>query len=522
MDSNTKKRILLLNVSEEFKKTIEKTFDTCSYEVLDKYFHTDSSGKSPDLVIIGNDQNSNDSKSTDTENEIPVLYLTSEDATQNEIEKISEIELKQHAVDFIKHPVDSLELSSKVNSLLKRSDILKLYGSQTDLETDLVNKSIKVLIVDDDAYILKLFSYNFQKAGFVVKTALDGSEGFKQAKEFDPDVIISDIMMPKVDGYQFRKMVLQDPLLKTVPFVFLTAKGEDEDILSGYGLEIEDYIVKTSSPKIIIAKILAILKGQEKQRRKVVGEISQAANSLRAKVVPDASPYFQGFKIDQWHLPYKGVPGGDFLDYFPLDEDNLAVILGDVMGKKWGAWYFAFAFAGYVRSALRVVLQSATNDFSPSKLLQNINEAIYKDAKISEVFVTLSIIIIDRKNNIAKYAGAGDLPVFFKKKSPADGINKYSVELKSSEGLLLGFSPDGCYKDISMNLNSGDSIFVATDGIAEARNLEGELYGIDRFARLIGRILPEQEELNEIKKELNSFSNGRFDDDISLISIKAE
>ena len=75
-------------------------------------------------------------------------------------------------------------------------------------------------------------------------------------------------------------------------------------------------------------------------------------------------PKLKGFKINHWHQPFQGIPGGDFLDYFTLDENRVAVILGDVMGKKWGAWYFAFAYASYVRSAMRVVLQTGKESFT--------------------------------------------------------------------------------------------------------------------------------------------------------------
>ena len=85
-----------------------------------------------------------------------------------------------------------------------------------------------------------------------------------------------------------------------------------------------------------------------KERQKVVSELNHAAESLRAKVVPDTEPEFKGFLINHWHLPYHGIPGGDFIDYFHMDDEHFAIILGDVMGKKWGAWYFAPCFVALV------------------------------------------------------------------------------------------------------------------------------------------------------------------------------
>lgn len=367
-----------------------------------------------------------------------------------------------------------------------------------------------ILLVEDEFNIAKLFNYNLSKAGFHCEVAVNGAEGYQLAEKIKPDLIISDVMMPEVDGYEFRRRLLQNPELKQIPFVFLTAKAEEEDILTGYDLEIEDYIVKTSSPKVVIAKVSAILKSLERERVKVVDEVQKAADSMGAKVVPDEFPKFDGFLIKHWHMPFKNIPGGDFIDYFRLDEDNIAVILGDVMGKRWGAWYFAVAYAGYVRSAARFVLESS-NDYQPSHILQKVNESVFKDERIAEVFITLSIIILDKKNKTARYSGAGDLPLIFKSKS---------VERIISEGVLLGFSKSGEYEDTEIKLNPGDELFLVTDGITEARNKQGELYGEDKLMDFLSSLNPDEDTVEQIQKEIADYTGGEMDDDLSLIAVK--
>ena len=367
-----------------------------------------------------------------------------------------------------------------------------------------------ILLVEDEFNISKLFSYNLTKAGFHCEVACNGREGMEVAEKIHPDLIISDVMMPEVDGYEFRKRLLEHPDLKQIPFVFLTAKGDEDDILQGFDLEIEDYIIKTSSPKVVIAKVSAILKSLEKERVKVVDEVQKAADSMGAKSVPEEFPVLEGVQIKHWHMPFKNVPGGDFIDYFNMDDDNLAFILGDVMGKRWGAWYFAVAYAGYVRSAARFVLESS-NEYSPSHILQKVNESVFKDERISEVFITLSIIIINTKNMIAKYSGAGDLPLIVKSKV---------VERIISKGVLLGFSKSGEYEDYELKLTSGDELFLVTDGITEARNKAGELYGEERFMKFVGSLNGNEDTIEQIKKEILDYTGGEMDDDISVIAVK--
>jgi sigma-B regulation protein RsbU (phosphoserine phosphatase) len=376
--------------------------------------------------------------------------------------------------------------------------------------TDSSKTSNKILLVEDEFNIAKLFIYNLTKAGFNCEHANNGKEGLAQAHKNKPDLIISDVMMPEMDGFEFRKKLLEDEDLKSIPFVFLTAKGADDDILQGFDLEIEDYIIKTASPKVVIAKVSAILKSLEKERVKIVDEVQKAADTMGAKVVPDEALSFEGFKIKHWHLPYKNVPGGDFIDYFKIDEDNIVIVLGDVMGKRWGAWYFAVAYAGYVRSATRFVLESVKEN-KPSDILHKVNESVFKDERISEVFITLSIILLDKKNKRAKYSGAGDLPIFYKSRE---------TQLIQSSGLLLGFSKSGDYDDYEIQLNSGDEIFLVTDGITEARNKAGELYGQDRLIEFINNMNPAEDSIEQIKKEIFDFTGGDFDDDVSLITVK--
>lgn len=368
----------------------------------------------------------------------------------------------------------------------------------------------KILLVEDEFNIAKLFMYNLSKAGFECQHANNGKEALELVYKNKPDIIISDVMMPEMDGFEFRKRLLQDNELKSVPFVFLTAKGAEEDILQGFDLEIEDYIIKTSSPKVVIAKVSAILKSLEKERVKVVDEVQKAADTMGAKVVPDEAPVFDGFKIKHWHLPFKNIPGGDFIDYIKIDQDNLVVILGDVMGKRWGAWYFAIAYAGYVRSATRFVLESGKEN-KPSEILHKVNIAVFNDERISEVFITLSVIMIDRKNKIAKYSGAGDLPIIYKSDS---------ARLIHSTGLLLGFNKSGEYNDHEIKLNNGDEIYIVTDGIIEARNKNGEQYGHNRLLDFVNKLEPDEDPIEKMKKEIFEFTNGELDDDVSFIAIK--
>lgn len=520
MPNNEKKSILVIDDDITIRKLLNHHLKNNNYSVFEADGAKQAFGKLKnehiDLVLCDVTMDEMDgftfcTKVRENENyrALPFVFVTAKTSMEDKSKA-----LEAGGDDIITKPFDVNELVLKIQTLIRRSEIYKVYGTKKGLEQSFNSNTTKILLVDDDFSLAKLFEYNLKKAGFDCDIANNAEQGLDMAKSIQPDIIISDIMMPQVDGFEFRKRLLTDDNLKSIPFVFLTSKSEENDILEGYDLGITDYVLKTAGPRVVVAKVSAIIKSLGKERQKIVSELHQAADSLRVKVVPDHSPDFDGFEIEHWHVPFHGVPGGDFIDYLRLDDDNIAVILGDVMGKKWGAWYFAFAYAGYVRSTIRVTLQTA-KEFSPCDILQQVNNSVYQDAKVSEVFATLSIIMINRKTKIVKYTGAGDLPVIYYN-STANSVSKIK-----SKGLLLGFAENGNYEDASIKLNQGDKLFLVTDGIIESRNQIGEQFGSSRLEETIKYINPDQKPLDVLKEAFNKFTDGKFEDDISIISIKS-
>ncbi len=409
---------------------------------------------------------------------------------------------------------ESLEnITQRINSIIKKIDIYTKFIGDTKSISEPVEyyEKYKVALIDDDPYILKLLGHNLTNAGYECITFNNAKEAFESITLSQPDLILSDVMMPEVDGFEFRKMLLANDKLKDIPFVFLTSKSDEDDMLSAYDLSITDYIVKTSGPKIVTAKVSSILKSLGKERQKVVNELNKALDNFQLKVVPDVIPQINKFEVKHWHLPYKGIPGGDFIDYYQIDNDRMVVVLGDVMGKKLNAWYFAVAYAGYVRSSIRFTIQN-TEDFSPSTIIQKVNKTVYNDAKIAEVFATLTALLLDANTKTVQYSGAGDLPLQL---ITSDGVKQIH-----SNGLLLGFSEDGAYDDVTINFNEGDILLLSTDGILDSRDPQGIPFGESRFQQVIRTLHSNPNVIEIFKEQFTSFVNNNFEDDISVITIR--
>jgi DNA-binding response OmpR family regulator len=118
----------------------------------------------------------------------------------------------------------------------------------------------KVLVVDDEEYIQHILNFSFGAEGYEVITAADGAEAIQKAISEKPDVIVLDIMMPKMDGYQACKKLKSDPQTKSIPVILLTAKGRDVDRQLGSEAGADDYVVKPFSPGRLIERVEGMIK----------------------------------------------------------------------------------------------------------------------------------------------------------------------------------------------------------------------------------------------------------------------
>jgi len=121
-----------------------------------------------------------------------------------------------------------------------------------------VNKK-KILVVDDEVNITQILEFSIGAEGYEVITAQNGEEAIDKAKRERPDLIILDIMMPRIDGYEACRILKANPLTKNTPVLLLTAKGRDIDRRLGYEVGATDYIVKPFSPNRLIARIHELL-----------------------------------------------------------------------------------------------------------------------------------------------------------------------------------------------------------------------------------------------------------------------
>ena len=126
----------------------------------------------------------------------------------------------------------------------------------------------RILVVDDEIYIVHILDFSLGMEGYEVLTALDGEQAVEKARAEKPDLIVLDIMMPKLDGYETCKRLKADPETKDVPVILLSAKGRNVDQKVGFEVGADDYITKPFSPRKLVERINAILGQANSQQRR--------------------------------------------------------------------------------------------------------------------------------------------------------------------------------------------------------------------------------------------------------------
>ena len=121
----------------------------------------------------------------------------------------------------------------------------------------------KILLIEDDRDIVELVRYNLEKEEFQVTASSDGSTGLAQIKKSLPDLLVLDLMLPKISGLEICKEVRRDPALNRLPILMLTARGEEADRVVGLEMGADDYVTKPFSPRELLARVKALLRRAE-------------------------------------------------------------------------------------------------------------------------------------------------------------------------------------------------------------------------------------------------------------------
>jgi phosphoserine phosphatase RsbU/P len=385
----------------------------------------------------------------------------------------------------------------------------------------IVQTEIKILVVDDETDIEPLIKQKFRRQirdktySFIF--AVNGLEALARIVEYpEIGIILSDINMPEMDGLTLLTKLkeLKNPKLKTV---IVSAYGDMDNIRTAMNRGAFDFITKPvdfEDLEITINKTLEEIKmvrqsmAEHDQLISIQKDLT-TAKEIQQAILPKVFPPFptqNKFDIFASMVPATEV-GGDFYDFFLIDEERVGFVVGDVSGKGIPAAIFMAVSRTLIRA-------TGIKGFTTSECMDYVNNLLCNEST-SSMFVTVFYGILNIAKGEIEYINAGHNPPYLL--SPS-GVTKVGT----THGIALGVIEKTHYTSETFKIRPGEKLFLYTDGITEAFNKEEVAYGAERLENLLLRHLdsPIKKIVSASFEEAGAYVDGApQSDDITLLTI---
>ncbi len=413
------------------------------------------------------------------------------------------------AVAFPAIPSGSLYLESRAPALLD------YYRTKRNGED-----GFHVLAVDDDPVNLQVVINHLEKAGYRVIPALSGADALEILKEKTPDIILLDVMMPRMSGFETARIIRTRHSPEQVPILFLTARDRPGDMAGGFDSGGNDYITKPFSKDELIARVdfhvtfkELIRENQEIKSLEKELEIAKQIQRTRSADSLPLSPYYE---ISVLHRP-TGRIGGDYYDFHQQENECLLAFLSDVSGHG--------VPAAYISSMIKIVFRAIKDKFKdPGQMLLEIHNVLAEN--IGNYFVSAKALLLDPKAGKLYYASAGQGQlIHYSRKSG-------KIHRVAPRGRMIGVTRESHFDSEPVMAETGDRVILFTDGLTDMRKgvTEGEketegpvVYGDARIETFIVKKtdLPVREFTAAFSEEIDQWTGGEVKllNDITVIVI---
>ncbi len=375
----------------------------------------------------------------------------------------------------------------------------------------------KVLLVDDDAMVLAGLKRQLRNQ-FSVDTALSGEDALKQVSENGPyAVIVSDFMMPGMNGIEFLSRVK-----KSNPDTVRMMLTGTADMPTAIRAVNEGSIFQFHPKPCPADTLCQAIQSAIGEYRKVTSDQRQLndfkfsmaqASKVQQKLMPKSDPQVDGFDIAGKSI-WCDETGGDYYDFlYPAvnGKKRIGIVVGDVTDHGIPSALLMTTARAFLRERVQ------TPPSECAAIISDVNKRLVRDVEELNLFMTMFYSEIAIKEKMIRWVKAGHEPAILY--TPETD----SYELLAGEGLPLGVMEDAVYKESQKQINSGQIILIGTDGIKEAVDTHGEMFGNERLLDVIRDYAdqPAREILDKVFESLNDFRHPlEPDDDETLVVIK--
>jgi len=325
-----------------------------------------------------------------------------------------------------------------------------------------------VLVVDDATANLQVV-HSMLKDDFKIRVATSGAKALALVKDKQqPDLILLDVAMPGMDGYELCAILKATPEARDIPVIFLTGKTKCDEETKGFEVGAVDYIHKPFSPAVVKARVhthLVLREAREQLARQLLSINSELemAREIQLSILPREIPKISGLEIAARYLPMTSL-AGDFYDFVVVDDKHLGILVADVTGHGLPA--------ALIASMLKAALAGlSSHTFDPAKVLAGLNQSLC--GKFQHHFATAAYVFVDMEKKSISYSAAGHPPLLLGRMSTGRASEV------SANGLPLGLFPDTTYSVAEVPVEPGDKAILYTDGVLETESPSEQEFGAD-------------------------------------------
>ena len=388
-----------------------------------------------------------------------------------------------------------------------------------------------LLVVDDNEMNRDMLSRRLERKGHHVDVAEDGHRALEMIRQTDYDVILLDIMMPGIDGYETLERIRVDRDSGDLPVIMATAKDQSEDVVAALKLGANDYVTKPFDFPVVLARVQTQL--QLKRSRQALAHAHErmkkdldAAARIQASLLPSEEIVEVGGGRVAWRYVPCDELAGDTLGIVPLDETRVGVYVVDVSGHGVPSALLSVTLSRLLTaepssSVLWTTDAGATEPriATPAEVMNELYRRFPYDMQTGQYF-TMVYAVLDCENRRLSYASAGHEPMI------VIGPNR-EPEFGTSTGQPIALVPamimKSTYEELTVDIAPGDRIYFYSDGIPEARSSDEEQWGNDRLVAKLSELLGTDlgEGLPMVLETVRAWQGGpHFDDDVSIVGVE--
>ncbi|MEM6701806.1 MAG: SpoIIE family protein phosphatase [Acidobacteriota bacterium] len=397
---------------------------------------------------------------------------------------------------------------------------------QSALPTTRQTEEDLILVVDDTKANRDILRILLKREGYAIVEAADGREALEILERDDPDLVLLDIMMPGIDGFEVCERIKSNPATKDLPVIFLSALTQTEQKVKGLDLGAADYVTKPFDKSEVKARVrthlelrrlnLSLAAANEvlrRQKEELDAELADAA-IIQRSLLPAPSYSEKGLSVE-WCIEPCASLGGDFVNIVPLAGKQVAIYLGDVSGH------------GVPSSLITMTVDRALTDDraladadgvprQPAEVLENLDSSY--SARELEKHVTMFYCVVDLASWQVGYSSAAH---------PAAVLVRDGQVVSTHEegGSVIGIGGMIPFDDAVLQMQPGDRLVAYTDGVTENQAPDGSFYGEERFYEFLARHArtPTAEVAPILLEELRAHRQDQPpQDDISIVILERE